>query len=346
MTGATLEGARPIGPVEDTTRREFLTAAAALLLAACGSEAGSGSATTTTAVAGPRPVSHLRGTTEVTGRPQRVVILDNGLLGYLITLAVKPVGTAGEDDAATVATHYEALVDYDTPPLAAPDFAPNFEAIAGARPDLILAINYGEDADYRRLGEIAPTVVVASDFDPERRPGIEWVRDTMRTIALALGRPGDAKAPIEAYESTLADLRRRHEARIEGRTVSLVRARKDGTFRVDGPFGFGGGILHEVGFTRPQAQLDALGAAPQAFPVAAEVSLEQVGIADAHLVIVATATCDKEPLTDNPLFQGLPAVREGRSFTVDSELWFSRSIVGAGLVLDDLDGILAKLPGR
>lgn len=265
MTAATLDLARPIPLIEDIARREFLSgAAAALLLAACGSETESGSATTT-AMAGPRTVSHLRGTTEVTGRPLRVVILDNGPLGHLIPLGVKPVGTAGEDEAASMATPYEALVDYDTLPLVAPNLAPTFAAIAAAaRPDLILAINYGEDADYQRLGQVAPTVVVASDFDPERRPGIGWVRDTMRTIALALGRPDDAKAPIEAHESELADLERRHAGRIE----------------------------------------------------------------------------------DNPLFQGLPAVREGRSFTVDSDLWFSRSIVGAGLLLEDLDGIVAKLPGK
>lgn len=331
--------------VEDTTRREFLVGtAAALLLAACG-DGGEDSATApTTTTAGPRSVRHLRGTAELAGPPERVVILDNGLLGYLIPLGVKPVGTAGEDEAASVPAPYEPLVDYDTLPLVAPDFAPNFEAIAAARPELILAINYGEDADYQRLGEIAPTVVVPSDFDPEHRPGIAWVRDTMNTIALALGRPDDARAPIADYQSKLAALKRRHAARIEGRTVSYVRARKSGMFRIDGPFGFGGGILHEVGFTRPQAQLDALAAAPEAFPVAAEVSLEQVHIADADLVIVPRASFDKEPLADNPLFQGLPAVREGRSFPVDSEVWFSRSIVGAGLVLDDFERILAKLP--
>ncbi|MBW3557872.1 MAG: hypothetical protein KY454_13145 [Actinobacteria bacterium] len=101
-----------------------------------------------------------------------------------------------------------------------------------------------------------------------------------------------------------------------------------------------------AGTTRPQAQLDALAAAPEAFPVAAEVSLEQVHIADADLVIVPRSSFDKEPLADNPLFQRLTAVREGRSFAVDGELWFSRSIVGAALVLDDLDRILGKLPGQ
>ncbi len=128
--------------------------------------------------------------------------------------------------------------------------------------------------------------------------------------------------------------------------MSFVRARKDGMFRIYGPFGFGGGILHEVGLARPRPQLDALAAAPQAFPVAAEVSLERVGIADADLVIVPTSSFDKEPLGDNPLFQALPAVRKGLSFSVDSDLWFSRGIVGAGLVLDDLDRILAKLGGK
>ncbi len=57
--------------------------------------------------------------------------------------------------------------------------------------------NYGEDGDYQRLGQVAPTVAVASDFDPPRRAGIAWVRDTMRTVAVALGRSAEAKAPIE-----------------------------------------------------------------------------------------------------------------------------------------------------
>jgi iron complex transport system substrate-binding protein len=276
--------------------------------------------------------------------PERVVILDNAMLGYLIPLGVKPIGTGGEDEAASVPPPYESLVDYPALPVVAPNFAPNFEAIAAARPDVIFAIDYGEDPDYQRMGQIAPTVVLPSDFDPERRPGIAWVRDAMRTIALALGRPSDGEEPVGAYERKLADLRGRHRAKIEGRTVSYVRARKNGMFRVDGPFGFGGGILHEAGLRRPQTQLDALAAAPQAFPVAAEVSLEQVAIADADLIIVPRASFDKEPLDQNPLFQALPAVREGRYFPVDSDLWFSRSIVGAALVLDDLDRILRRLP--
>lgn len=40
-------------------------------------------------------------------------------------------------------------------------------------------------------------MAVASDFDPPRRAGIAWVRDTMRTVAVALGRSAEAKAPIE-----------------------------------------------------------------------------------------------------------------------------------------------------
>lgn len=334
--------------VNDVTRREFIVGAAALaVIAACGADGeGNQAAPTPTAESGPRSVGHLRGSTELMGRPERVVLLDNALLGYLIPLGVKPVGTAGEDEAATVPPPYEPLVDYDTLPLVAPDFAPNFEAIAAAGPDLILALNYGEDADYARLNQIAPTVVLASDFDPRRRAGIGWVRETMETIALALGRPDDARTPISDYETKLAELKRRHAPKIEGRTVGYVQASEDGKFRVDGPFGFGGGILHEVGFTRPQAQIDALAGADQAFPVAAEVSLEQVQIVDADLVIVPLGSYHKEPMGNNSLFQALPAVREGRSFTVDAELWYSRSIVGAGLVLDDLDRILATLPAR
>ena len=92
------------------------------------------------------------------------------------------------------------------------------EAIAAARPDLIIAVYSGiTEAEYELLSEIAPTVAY-----PDQPWATPW-RDTIQLVGEALGRPAEA-------EALLADIDEQVEAKaaehpeLAGKSVAMVWA--------------------------------------------------------------------------------------------------------------------------
>jgi iron complex transport system substrate-binding protein len=89
-----------------------------------------------------------------------------------------------------------------TKPLALTDdqTAPQIEALAALRPDLIFAVNVYNDAEnlYQKLSAIAPTV--APSDDPVT---MSWADHTTE-IGRALGREDDAEALVDDIEARIA----------------------------------------------------------------------------------------------------------------------------------------------
>lgn len=135
----------------------------ALALAGCSaSDAGDGAGAT-------RTVQTAQGEVTVPADPQRVVVLNYALAGYLYDLDVPVVATATEDsDKAGAFSEFwqdEATADNtELLPWSTDGF--DYEAILAADPDLIVAGGYGlpgvlATKAYDRLRDIAPTVVVS-----------------------------------------------------------------------------------------------------------------------------------------------------------------------------------------
>jgi iron complex transport system substrate-binding protein len=70
-----------------------LTVVSGLVLAGCGSaDEGTSASAPSSAAEEVRTVEHAMGTAEVTGTPERVVVLDTGELDAVLALGVRPVG--------------------------------------------------------------------------------------------------------------------------------------------------------------------------------------------------------------------------------------------------------------
>ena len=75
------------------TRWATLTVASGLVLAGCGSaDEGTTASAPSSAAEAVRTVEHAMGTAEVSGTPERVVVLDTGELDAVLALGVTPVG--------------------------------------------------------------------------------------------------------------------------------------------------------------------------------------------------------------------------------------------------------------
>jgi iron complex transport system substrate-binding protein len=325
------------------TNRKLLLAPAtlltfALLASACGDDSGDASSTTTVvaettvveatttteAPKGPHDVVHAMGTTEVPGDPQRVVVLDSSFLDAAVALGVTPVG-------ATEAAEGEGMPPYlrdalgDDIEVVGIITTPNVEAVAAARPDLILGAKVRHEAIYEQLSRIAPTVFTESS-------GTKW-RDGLKVTADALGKTAEADALLAGLDARAKAVGEKVGA--AGKTASIVRF-VPGQIRLYGPDTFSGSVLTLVGFDLGEKGFDAN---PYSM---AMISPEQLGLADADVIFATNRAADGAGFAAvEPLWTALPAVVDGRQFDVEDDEWMlGIGVIGADIILDDIEELL------
>jgi len=317
-------------PVDDATRRELLAAGAGLLAlgaAGCGDGAGRD------ADSGTRRVDHFYGTTDVPVAPKRVFAGYTQTLANLIELGAPVIGGPEPNIAAGyLGDRLEGVRSVGRLN------AISFEAVAALRPDLIVTVGApGNDFArelYEQLRPIAPTV--APYWEPNT---VEQTRRHLLGCGHAVGREERARALVRALDERLAALRRRLDATLGDRPVSLLRVSADG-YRV--PVGdIPSGVLMALGVARPPGQ----GFDAEDFAI--ELSLERLGELDAsHAIFVysdADAAVQRRRLAANPLWERLAAVRAGRAFFVAQPgAWaIGADIVGVHAIVDEIERRLA-----
>ncbi|MQA86696.1 MAG: ABC transporter substrate-binding protein [Streptosporangiales bacterium] len=302
-------------------------------LAACGSGDGGTGGKESTAGQQARTVRHAMGTTEIIGRPGRVVVLDTGELDSAIALGVKPVGAveavpgAGFPDYLAEQTRGVQIVGSIE--------QPNLEKIAALQPDLILSSKLRHEAIYDQLSQIAPTV-----FTEE--VGVTW-KANFRLHAEALGRSEQAQRLMKEYEQKVAAFREAMGERLDGTTVSVVRS-VGSEVRIYMRASFIGTILEDAGLSRPK---------PQDKDVFSETATrERIRDLDGQVMVLAKYGDDHqllEQLMGSPLWSRLRVVRDDRVYEVSDDLWFlGIGNLAARKVVEDLHTIFVenqRLPG-
>lgn len=277
----------------------------------------------------PRTVTHERGTTTIPAEPRRIVVISTGQLDGLLSLGVVPVGSTRAEAATMVPAYLTAAFPQHRAALAAmADVGlrtdPAIEAVAAARPDLILA-NVAGAADFHpRLSAIAPTVMT-------RGNGVNWRTDLL-LVGSALGRAGAAQALVD----DLAGRARAVGARAGSVEVSLLRIQPS-RVRVFGVGSFPGSLLADAGIARPQSQRFAA--------TSRDLSTEELGLADGGRIVYgvqgAAPGAPPPALLTEGVGASLGAVRNRRITAVDDDTWFlNAGPQAARVVLDDLAAAL------
>ncbi|WP_405743825.1 iron-siderophore ABC transporter substrate-binding protein [Streptomyces sp. NBC_01525] len=327
------------------------TVAASLALAACGSggsDSGDGGSLKAASCPkqpvthwaqppsgdGPHKVATATGEVEVPAAPKRVVVLDTAELDSALTLGVKPVGATRSDVDS-------GFLDY----LPKDDVAgikdvgrigsPNLEAVAALKPDLILTNTVRDGHSYPQLTRIAPTVMTETT-------GYPW-KQNFATHAAALGRIPQAKKLVAGYEAhvrqTTAALGGPAKAR--ALRANVVRFVEGADTRVYGCQSYIGTVLDDLG-TGPT---DVVNGTKDGLMT--ELSTEQMNRADADAVFYASYGSPEKSkeaqVTSGPLWKNLRAVKNGRSFRVDDQLWIQGiGYTAADRILDEVRERLAK----
>lgn len=298
--------------------RTVLAASVALLaLAACSAGAGNDSPADTgdSPAAGgafPATVETAFGDVTIEEQPERIVALGWGDAEMALALGFQPVGASDwlEYGGEGVGPWAEGL--YDTPPEIIATLEPSFEAIAALEPDLILDVkSSGEQDRYDMLSQIAPTVGVPAGGESY----LTTTEEQVEMISTALGVPDRGEEQLAGLDAAFEEAAQAHPD-WAGRTVTAATKTSEGW----GAYIEGNArvrFLEKLGFVL-SPEIAALPPSSTGFSV--EISSEQLELLDADLIVAFPIYIETTEITEDPLWQRVPAVADGRAVVIDGDL--------------------------
>jgi len=252
------------------------------------------------------------GDVTIDSEPKRIVALGWGDAETALALGVQPVGASdwlafgGEG----VGPWAEGL--YDTAPEIIDTLEPSYEAIAALKPDLILDTKSSGDQDrYDRLSSIATTVGIPEGSESY----LTELDEQLEIISKALGKEAEGDALLDDIDATFDQVEAAHPE-WDGLTVAAATrtsegwgAYIEGSARVS--------FLEDLGFEQ-SPKIAALETNAGGFSV--DISSEQLDVLDADLIVAFPIYIPTTDITEDPLFQAIPAVAAGHSVVIDGDL--------------------------
>ncbi|MEK5031763.1 AraC family transcriptional regulator [Paenibacillus sp. FSL R7-0302] len=270
----------------------------------------------TAAEAQTRTISTVKGDVVVPADPQRVVVLY--LLGDVLALGIKPIGVSDVSEGAAFENELKDVQKLGTWFEASP------EVVLSLEPDLIIVPS---EETYQALHDIAPTVLVPYEkMTTDERVGF---------IGHIFGKEEQATSLLNNFKAKVEDSKQKlQDAGILGSTVSIMEGGSDRSMVVvmSKQYGRGSQVIYEyLGMKAPellQQKIDSktdMGGDSVSFEVLADYSGDYIfrssyeGMAD---------------LTEDPLWNGIPAVKEGRLMNIDFGLSYYNDIYSLNAQLD------------
>jgi iron complex transport system substrate-binding protein len=326
------------------TRRQFLAgagAAVALGVTGCGDDDGGGDGGGT----GPA-IRHKFGQTEIPDDPRRVVTVGLNDHDALLALGVAPVAVVdwyGDYDYAAWPWAQDALGDA-RPEVVGDAESIDFEAVAAARPDLVLGLYSGlREQDYATLSEIAPTVAQPADYADW---GVPWPEQT-RLIGQAVGRERQADELVRDIEGRFEEARAAHPE-LDGVTVALGALAEPGSYGVYGPQDPKVRFLTALGLVVPDEVAELAG--DDNFDT---ISTEQLELLDHELLVWYAGGGFGDPLrtelASTPLYERLDVVQAGRTIILedlDAEALTWSTVLSLPTAIENLTPRIAEVARR
>ncbi|MBP2116230.1 AraC family transcriptional regulator [Paenibacillus silagei] len=271
-----------------------------------------------------RTISTIKGDIEVPANPQRVVVLY--LLGDVLALGIKPVGVSSVNEGAAFENELKDVQKLGSWFEASP------EAVLSLDPDLIIVPS---EETYNALHDIAPTVLVPYEkmTTAER---VSFIGHTLNKEDQATSLLNDFNAKVEDSKLKLK------EAGILDSTISIMEGGGERSMLVimSKQYGRGSQVLYEyLGMKAPekiQQKIDSktdVGGESVSFEVITDYSGDY---------IFRSSYDGMTDLTGDPIWNSIPAVKEGRLMNIDFGLSYYNDIYSLNAQLDYMvDALLA-----
>ncbi|GGG68051.1 ABC transporter substrate-binding protein [Paenibacillus radicis (ex Gao et al. 2016)] len=261
---------------------------------------------------------------QIPTHPQRV--LAPYLEDPLTVLGVKPVAQWSNGDIV------QQYLQTDLAGIPKVDFSSGGldpEQAASHNPDLIILIfeSWAEKGMYEAYSKIAPTYVFVDGMS-------DW-RKTLRTLGDLLGQTDQAEKSIQDYDAKVAEAKQQIQQSIGDEEVVLLWPSGKNLFLLSA-LDYSGKLLYEeLGITEPSL------AHGQSFQSLSLEKLPELGSAHIFLITQYNDTEAKE-LQNKSVWQGLPAVKEGRITEISWNHWMNNGLIANQLNLEDTLKALVK----
>lgn len=264
-----------------------------------------------TAATAEKTIKHAMGTATLKKKPERVVVLFNGMTDIATHLGVKLVGSVESWEEKPWYNYLRA--NMEGVKNLGEETQPNVEAIIALKPDLIIGTKARHEKIYPQLASIAPTVITDEIFD--------W-KANLKIAADALYKQEEGAKILSDWDKGVAEFKQKAGDKLAKTEVSIIRFERDGNARFYAT-GFAGTIFKELGLPRPKAQI------VEGKAVVNITSKEQMSQLDGDYIFDITRLNANEPTveksmtdwTSHPLWKNLKGVKNGKYHKVDTITW-------------------------
>lgn len=276
------------------------------------SEANSTEESSTETTEYPIVIKHALGETTIEEKPERVVTIAWSNHDVALALGVVPVGFSAanygvQDDSGMLPWTAEKLEELgaEKPTIFQDTDGLDFEAIADANPDVILAAYSGiTQEEYDTLSEIAPVVAYQTS------PWVASWREQVKFNAMGMGMEKEGEQLIADTEKLIEEKVSKHPE-IKGKKAAFVSisAADLSKFYVYSPKDPRGSFLTELGMEYPESITSQI-TDPNSFYI--EVSAENADMLnDAEILVSYGDDNTLAALQADPILGKIPAVERG-----------------------------------
>ncbi len=307
------------------TRRNLIAASAGLAASApLAAFAQDGAATPGASPAAetsyPLTVTHAGGDTVLEQQPERIVALEWSLVEDLLVLGIQPVAIADIEGYKTWVTIESELGDNVQDVGTRQE--PSLESVSAAEPDLILGTAGRDMGIYEQFSEIAPTILETEYPTEEGVTPLEDLRARLRREGGYLNRQAEAEAAIEAMDATIAEqAQRADDAGMTGKPYAAAQGftvESAPTWRIFTDGSLLGDSISSLGLENAWTA-DGGDWGFTTNSVEAFIDLPE----DVTVFYIVNDTDDivDSYLNDDPIWQSLPFVQEGRFLPLGGDTW-------------------------
>ncbi|WP_138755818.1 AraC family transcriptional regulator [Paenibacillus sinopodophylli] len=257
------------------------------------------------AVAATKTYTDSKGEVTIPADPERIIDLTGSAIGNLLALGVTPI--AATEDALQSPYHKDKLADVINM-----GAEPNIEAILDLAPDLIIAFDYIEEAQYENLVQIAPVVRL--------KYGNGTPQDLLVEFGKITGKEEQAQDWISAWNAKIAEVKPKIAEVVGDKTVSILQPYAKGIYAWGNKGGRGGEIIHgDLGLKAPAIIQEKL-IDGEEFGVSLTLELLPEYAGD----YIFTSNWgwddgDANVVYGSPLWKTLPAVKNNQVYFIDQK---------------------------
>ncbi|KAA8784372.1 ABC transporter substrate-binding protein [Paenibacillus amylolyticus] len=310
-----------------------------LVLAACGktttegTDATSSKQNTTAEEKGTQTVNHLKGTSVVPQKIERMVVLSAAYIDHMLSIGEKPAGVNVEVRYGGDYLPYLADQLQGVPTVGSAD-SPNLEAIVQIDPDVIVIESRTAENSYDQLEKIAPTIVLGDDWMDYKDDTTYWTQDLL-TIAGMYNKVDLAKEKIAEVEQQADQLKGKIE-QLDTKKLAYLRVREK-NLQIYAAKGHPTNTLlyHDLGF-EPSAVTPA--------DQREDLSMEKIADIDANYVVLEADPNAQDYLSkmkESALWKNVPAVGADQVYQTDS-FWLFKGwgVIGRSEILNEIKDMI------